>query len=264
MSDLSITNQVDIHQHTYWNPINHFLLAEDTYPNWNVFCIEDGIFEYQVVDQKGKASFGDIIICPPHLPLRRKAVSPLKFHFLRFSFNEDAENKSLPIGKINIKDERRVSSTYSYLRTMAYSESPLHNEWKAHLLSDLLTLYYMENHKDLPYNDHSKINDPLIQKAVNHLHKHAFSNITIRNVASDFGLSPVQFTRRFQSSIGVNPIEYLTSLRIRKVRTLLLETNDTLEEIASRCGYSNGFYMSRMFSKKMKMSPSQFRRTHRI
>ncbi|RZI50290.1 AraC family transcriptional regulator [Aeribacillus pallidus] len=262
MFDVSTITEMKIHQHSYWNPIIQFQLSEDTYPHWNIFCIEEGIFEYQVMDQKGEAQFGDIIFCPPNIPLKRKAITPLKFHFLRFSF-KNIEHYHLPIGKIKILDTDRLSSTYTHLRSMAFNETKLSKRWKAHLIYDLLQLYNMENQL-LTIDNQPKIKDPVIAKAIQQMHEQAFTNITIQNIASNFGLSSVQFTRRFQASIGIPPIEYLTLLRLRKARTLLLETDYTIDDIASRCGYSNGFYFSRIFSKKMKMSPSNFRKLHRI
>jgi len=260
--NLSTITGMEIHQHSYWNPLIQFQLSEDTYPHWNVFCIEEGIFEYQVMEKKGEAQFGEIIFCPPNIPLKRKAITPLKFHFLRFSF-KNIEQYHLPIGKIKINDIERLSSTYAHLRSMAFNETDASNRWKAHLIYDLLQLYHIEN--QLPaIDDAPKIKDPIVAKAVEYLHKHACNNISIQHIASLFGLSAVQFTRRFQSSIGVPPIEYLTLLRLRNARTLLLETDYTIDDIAVRCGYSNGFYFSRVFSKKMKMSPSNFRKMHRI
>ncbi|WP_041638265.1 helix-turn-helix domain-containing protein [Anoxybacillus flavithermus] len=262
MYDLSMITDLEIHQHSYWNPIIQFQLSEDTYPHWNIFCIEEGIFEYQVMGQKEEAQFGEIIFCPPNIPLKRRAVTPLKFHFLRFSF-KNIEQYRLPIGKIKILDIERLSSTYSHFRSMAFNETELSNKWKAHLIYDLLQLYNMENQL-LTIDNQPKIKDPVIAKAIERLHEQAFTNITIQNVASHFGLSSVQFTRRFQANVGISPSEYLTLLRLRKARTLLLETDYTIDDIASRCGYSNGFYFSRIFSKKMKMSPSNFRKIHRI
>ncbi|MCZ8523462.1 helix-turn-helix domain-containing protein [Paenibacillus mucilaginosus] len=51
---------------------------------------------------------------------------------------------------------------------------------------------------------------------------------------------------------------------MQRARTLLLETSLTLDEIADRCGYENGFYLSRIFSRKMRVPPSVYRKIHRV
>jgi transcriptional regulator GlxA family with amidase domain len=45
---------------------------------------------------------------------------------------------------------------------------------------------------------------------------------------------------------------------------MLLETNYPLDHIAEQCGSENGFYLSRVFSKKFEMSPSAYRSTHQM
>jgi len=58
-------------------------------------------------------------------------------------------------------------------------------------------------------------------------------------------------------------MDYLTSLRMRKARKYLLETDKTMEDIAESIGYQNGFYFSRIFKKKVGVTPSAFRKKHR-
>ncbi|WP_225218884.1 helix-turn-helix domain-containing protein [Fictibacillus norfolkensis] len=262
MAELWHIHDIEIQQHSYWDHIEEFILSEDTYPHYSVFCIMDGTFDYKVLGESGQAEFGDIILCPPNIPLKRKAFTPLQFHFFQFSF-KGLDEEHMPVGLLKLKDEVRLSTTYERLINIAFDESVQSNKWKAHLLSDLFQTYSMENHLGT-LEDEPKIHDHIIHKALDHINKHAFSDMTIKALSQELNLSPVQFTRRFKESLGVLPVEYLTSIRLRKARTLLLETDYTIEDIAVRCGYNNGFYFSRIFSKKMKMSPSLFRRTHKI
>ncbi|WP_243156780.1 helix-turn-helix domain-containing protein, partial [Clostridium beijerinckii] len=98
------------------------------------------------------------------------------------------------------------------------------------------------------------------------LHKSIYSpyeSIKIKDFSASLGLSSVQFTRRFHKCIGTTPIEYITSLRLRRAQVLLLRTEDTLDCIASKCGYDNGFYLSRVFAKNLGISPSDYRKKYR-
>jgi transcriptional regulator GlxA family with amidase domain len=86
----------------------------------------------------------------------------------------------------------------------------------------------------------------------------------MKELSDSLNLSPVQFTRRFHKALQVTPSEYLTSLRLHHARTMLLETDMTIKDVAQSCGYSSGLYLSRVFSQNMKMSPGHFRKTHRV
>lgn len=82
--------------------------------------------------------------------------------------------------------------------------------------------------------------------------------------AQHVGLSSSQFTRKFQKVMAVSPSKYITRLRMQKVCSLLIESDDTLEKIAKNTGFRNAFYLSRVFSKELGMRPSHYRRPHRV
>ncbi|HEY0826808.1 MAG TPA: AraC family transcriptional regulator, partial [Bacilli bacterium] len=106
--------------------------------------------------------------------------------------------------------------------------------------------------------------DPLTIQAAIIIQEQAYEFISLKRLADSLGLNPVQFTRRFQSAYHITPSQYLKNIRMHRARSLLTETDLTLDQIAGRCGYENGFYLSRVFSQTMKMSPSQYRRTHQV
>ncbi|MNW10668.1 DNA-binding transcriptional regulator AraC [compost metagenome] len=51
---------------------------------------------------------------------------------------------------------------------------------------------------------------------------------------------------------------------MRHACSLLTGTTFSLDTIAEACGYETGFYLSRIFTKKMGMSPSAYRKAYRI
>jgi len=126
-------------------------------------------------------------------------------------------------------------------------------------LNDILHLCYAQ--ASLP-NLHSP--DRVMQEAVRILQERLGEPFAMQEVSASLGLSPVQFTRQFRAAFGKNPSEYLASLRLHKARDLLLETDWTIQSVAESCGYTSGFYLSRVFQRAMKMSPGRFRETHRL
>lgn len=252
---------IKIHQHIFWDKKEHFLLNEDIDSNWVLYAIEDGEFNYKISSYEGIGKFGDIIICPPNIIFKRKVINPLTFHFINFSLNNNYKNYNFPVGRISIKDLKRLNNTYYYLKLFCYNNNNKElSQWKSSLINDIIKLNYIETQ----YNDSPKnfVNDDLINYTLKYLNKNAYDKIKLKNLADSLGLSSVQFTRRFEKSMGLTPIEYITSLRLRRAKVLLLRTNDTLDTIACKCGYDNGFYLSRIFSKKFNITPSDYRQKY--
>jgi two-component system response regulator YesN len=64
----------------------------------------------------------------------------------------------------------------------------------------------------------------------------------------------------FSKKNGTNFTNYLNSLRIEKSKSLLLETDRTINDIAQAVGFSDYFYYNKVFKKLASTTPAKFRR----
>lgn len=71
--------------------------------------------------------------------------------------------------------------------------------------------------------------------------------------------SPRHFNRLFSAAYGTTPMNYLTEIRIRRACALLRETALPMSEIAAQCGLGDPNYFSRVFRKKVGLTPSEYR-----
>jgi DNA-binding response OmpR family regulator len=67
--------------------------------------------------------------------------------------------------------------------------------------------------------------------------------------------------RKLRTLVGHTPITLLNAVRLREARRMLTETNWSIQDIATRCGYASPQYFSRIFSMEEGMSPRAFRQT---
>lgn len=86
---------------------------------------------------------------------------------------------------------------------------------------------------------------------------------SIENLARELGISFAHFTRCFRKEMGISPIRYLTNLRIQAAMNGLLNTDETLDAIAEKNGFSNSNYFCKVFCKNVGMSPTEYRRRKR-
>lgn len=251
--------------HVYWHQKAEFMLEEDRYPCWTLFAVEEGRFVYRVGEQKGEAGFGDVVICPPDVVFQRKTLEPLSFHFLQFVWLSELSwgDESNWRGKLTISDKDRLSSDYRYLRQLQGwdEESTMH---KQHMVNDLLRMVQMERDmRDRKDNPPTEM-DALMEKARKYIMEHAYASLSMLDLAVSLGLTPVQFTRKFRRAFAQTPSEFLNEIRLARARHLLEGSTLTLDTIAVKCGYENGFYLSRVFTQKIGMAPSVYRNLHRV
>ena len=62
---------------------------------------------------------------------------------------------------------------------------------------------------------------------------------------------------------GLAPLEYQTSLRIRRACHLLSSSDLPIAQIAAETGFDTPAYFARYFRKRLNMSPSEYRMAHK-
>ena len=77
-------------------------------------------------------------------------------------------------------------------------------------------------------------------------------------IAADNGYSAAQLQRIFKNECGLSVIDYFINIKIEYAKLLINEGQCTITEIALNVGYNNPNYFSRLFKKKVGLSPSEY------
>lgn len=98
---------------------------------------------------------------------------------------------------------------------------------------------------------------------VQELHRNYGEPLPTAEMAEIAQLSVPQFERRFRRAFGTSPHKYLVRVRIENAAKLLIETDQTITEIAQTCGFYDHAHFSRSFRKLMSATPTEHRARHR-
>lgn len=103
-----------------------------------------------------------------------------------------------------------------------------------------------------------------VKSAINFIRLKYSEQITIENIADACGLNRSYLSRLFKHATGYSPQSYLQEYRMKKASELLLESSETINNIAFQVGYSDTFTFSKAFKRSKNVSPSEYRRSNGI
>jgi transcriptional regulator GlxA family with amidase domain len=101
--------------------------------------------------------------------------------------------------------------------------------------------------------------DELIAQIQFWLRTNLNSEVSLAQLAEQFGLSQRSFSRRFKLATGIRATEYWQQLRIETAKDLLASSNLSIQEIAYHVGYQDQGHLTRLFKQKLTMTPKDYR-----
>ncbi len=103
------------------------------------------------------------------------------------------------------------------------------------------------------------IDDPAVAHAVHFIRDNACLGINVSDVLATVPLSRRSLEQRFRRLLGRTPREEIQQVRLDRVRQLLTGTDLPLYKIAERTGFEHVEYLSVMFKRVTRMTPSRYR-----
>jgi AraC-like DNA-binding protein len=89
-------------------------------------------------------------------------------------------------------------------------------------------------------------------------------DLSLKNLAEFSGLSPNYLHSLFTKTMNVTLNEYINMIRLEKAKGCLVTTDSSIAETALECGFENIPYSSYVFKRRVKTSPSQFRKKYKV
>lgn len=84
-------------------------------------------------------------------------------------------------------------------------------------------------------------------------------DFSLAELARHAGTSVSTFSRRFRQATGTTPKQYRIEVRLQSARRLLVETESSVGEIATKTGFASGSHLARAFRTRFGCSPTGFR-----
>jgi AraC-like DNA-binding protein len=81
-------------------------------------------------------------------------------------------------------------------------------------------------------------------------------------IAYRFDMSGSAFSRLIKKWTGMTFVNILNEIRVAHATKMLINSTDTISEIAYQCGFNNLSYFNKIFKEKKKVGPKQYRKNY--
>lgn len=243
------------------------------HPYFELFYIESGACRFFIENNIHDMHSGDFMLIPPQV-----------LHYTRYSFGDCKRNivffreddvwesvKQLLPQQTDFFSEMRIFQVpeahreqIAALLLRMVKEEKIGDKRSSLMLQTLLQELFLlcsrecRFPQDMPVHIHTT--DQQIVQAAQFISSHYPESIAMADIAKAAGYSPNYLSRKFREAAGIGVHEYLVFIRLQHAALELITTNDSITEIALRCGFSDSNYFKDAFKKRYGVTPRAYRK----
>ncbi|MCX5661357.1 MAG: AraC family transcriptional regulator [Planctomycetota bacterium] len=232
-------------------------------PDYNLIYVTRGRVTWTIDGHPHPLVPGRLVFVPP--AVRHHALSQTQ----RMTLGSVHVEVTLPGGRDVFEmlapprqqDVVQGSRLDGYLRA-AMDEMQRTNDAMVHLMMPswgrLIALELLRDNADRGLLAHRPV-EPIVLELLRELHSRIERPATLDELARWSGFSGQHLNRVFRRSLGVTPLRYLMRLRMERAAALLADGQWTVRAVATKLGFDDAYYFSRLFRQHMGRSPSRHR-----
>jgi len=132
------------------------------------------------------------------------------------------------------------------------------------ILHDLSASRNIRTLSDISFHHSESLsyNSRRIDRVMAYLNNNFEKEITLTEAAKLASMTDVAFSRFFKARTGKTFVDTLNEIRLGHASRMLIDTTQSIGEVAYRCGFNNMSNFNRIFKKKKDCTPKEFRQEY--
>lgn len=129
-------------------------------------------------------------------------------------------------------------------------------------LSTQLIVHILRRHAEVTFRDPSGdggLNYLQLRMVRDHVTAHLVESISLGDLASSVSMSQYHFARQFRAATGRSPHDFVLQQRVEHAQRLLSHSRMALRDVAVNCGFCDQAHMTRVFRRRLGVTPRQYR-----
>ena len=198
---------------------------------------------------------GDIFFAFPAYPIYINGSEDFEYIYISFM----GSGAAAMLSRCNVTQSEPVYRGFSTLCPMFESSIRRITQNNSNMLTEGV-LYYTLSFFDREERDieDKKSADTLFETIVNYVdHHYRERDMSLGRLADTFSYTEKYLSSLFKKHMQIGFISYLNNLRVQYATELMEKGEGSISEIATKCGYSDYSYFSKVFKKSTGKTPSQ-------
>lgn len=104
--------------------------------------------------------------------------------------------------------------------------------------------------------------NPIVEKIKEMVNADLSTELSVSEIAKEIGISLYYMCHLFKRKTSVSISDYRNSCRLKKAKSALIDSDMSISEIASMCGYNNSSYFTECFTASEGIPPTEYRKIH--
>jgi AraC-type DNA-binding domain-containing proteins len=236
-----------------------YAVSRKQHNDYLLMIIDSGQMKVVTHNTEYIANAGDVVLLDCTLPHEYGTYgNSLSFHYFHFNGSSSAHYLNLLASEsciLHPSKHEEIETAFNSLFQLASKNSINEDKIKASVLiftilcelsDELLTIQPI-------------LNSP-IYETICYLRLHYAENLSLASLAQLSNMSVYYFCHVFQKYTKISPYAYITDLRISYAQSLLTSTQESIESISAKCGFSSAQLFIRAFKKRIGFLPSKYRK----
>lgn len=100
------------------------------------------------------------------------------------------------------------------------------------------------------------------EKLQKYIEENCLRDISRSDAAKEFFMNESAFSRLFKDEFGESFIDYVSHIRMEKIKQKIIDNDDSITELYEECGYKSKSQFFRVFRQYTGMTPLEYRKRH--
>lgn len=199
---------------------------------------------------------GDLFFILPAMPYTIESTEEFQFAYISYL---GARGNAL-MDKLKISSNNCFFSGFSHLCDM-WLQGLNVNEQVSDIRSESILLYTFSALGDVFLTSSSARNseDDLVTKIQQYIDDHlSDTDLSLQLISKELLYNQKYLSTAFKKAMKIGISEYITTLRIQQALALMNQGFTSIKDISSLCGFKDPLYFSKVFSKRLGMSPKKY------